>query len=84
MNLAMNMKWNKSAQCWVVDILDESGAALLSGVHMVTGSDLLSQFRYMGFGGKLMVQTDGDITAVPTFENLGVQGRLYFIADPAS
>lgn len=81
-DLNMAYKWNRFAACWTVDIQDADGNALLNGVPLVTGADLFSQFGYMEFGGQLIAQTDGDPTAVPTFENLGKTGHVYFIASP--
>jgi hypothetical protein len=51
----------------------------LSGVPIITGADLLAQYAYMNFGGQLRAQTDGNLTAVPTYENLGNAGHLYFV-----
>lgn len=65
---------------WILDIADVDGAPLLCGVPLVTGADLLVQYRYMNFGGELNVQTDSDIDAVPTFDNLGTVSHVYFTA----
>jgi hypothetical protein len=75
----LTVKWNTVAQCWVMDIADQNSVKILSGVPIITGADLLEQYAYFNFGGKLIAQTDGDLQAVPTFENLGVQGKLYFV-----
>lgn len=83
MNVHMTVKWNTAAACWVADFTDQDKAPLLSGVALVPGADLFGQFEYLAFGGKLIVQTDGDVNAVPTFSNLGQQGKLYFVANPA-
>lgn len=73
--------WSQAAGCWVLDLYDSTGeAALLCGTPLVTGSDLLEQFEYLGLGGQLVVQTDHDVGAVPTFENLGTTGHLYFVS----
>lgn len=73
------VKWCWPAQCWIIDILDSNGTPLLSGIAIVTGADLLDQFEYLGFGGQFIVQTNNDTDAVPTFDNLGSQGNLYFV-----
>lgn len=64
---------------WVLDIADANGAAILEGVPLVTGTDLLAQYRHLNFGGRLWVQTLSDPDAVPTFENLGDDGLLYWV-----
>lgn len=77
----VTMKWNTVSECWVADLSTAEGAALLSGVPIVTGADLFQQFRYLGVGGTLAALSDDDPDAVPTFENLGRQGHLYYQAD---
>lgn len=71
--------WNEQNNAWTIDILDVNGNPLVQGIPMVTGADLLEQFGYLNFGGQLVAQTDNDITAPPTFQNLGATGHLYFI-----
>lgn len=73
------LAWNRAASCWMLDISDADRNPLLLGIPVITGLDLLRQYRYLGFGGSLIVQTDFDADAVPTFENLGTTGRLYFL-----
>lgn len=75
----LDVKYNKAATCWVVDILDQDGNPILMGVPLVTGCDLLEQFAYLGFGLQMIAQTDFDTDAVPTFENLGREGHLYLL-----
>jgi predicted Zn-dependent protease with MMP-like domain len=64
---------------WLIDIADNAENNILCGVPLVTGHDLLEQYDYLGIGGQLFVQTDGDPDTVPTFQNLGLQGHLYFV-----
>lgn len=75
------VKWNTFMAAWSVDVYDQSQNLIIGSVPLVTGANLLEQFAYLELGGKLNVQTDGDPEAVPTFENLGSQSHLYFIAD---
>ena len=63
---------------WTVDIADAMGNPILQGVPLVTGADLLAQYPHLGFGGSLVVQTTSDPDAVPTFENLGDDGQVYW------
>lgn len=74
----LTVKWNTVALCWVLDISDQNDTDILTGIPLVTGADLLAQYAYLNFGGQLTCQTDGDLTAVPTYENLGTDGHLYF------
>jgi hypothetical protein len=64
---------------WFLDFADTAGQPILSGVPLVTGADLLEQYAYLGFTGWLVVQTDHDTDALPTFENLGERSHLYFV-----
>jgi hypothetical protein len=75
----VTQKWNKVISCWAIDIADSGDVPILSGVPLVTGADLLEQFTYLGIGGQLVAQTDHDADAVPTFDNLGSTGHLYFV-----
>ena len=63
---------------WFMDIADSLGTPLVAGIPIVTGADLLQQYRYLGIPGRLWVMTDGDPNAVPTFANLGSAGHLFF------
>jgi hypothetical protein len=78
----LSVTWRKLAATWFLDIADSSGNPLVSGIALVTGADLLGQYAYLGIGGQLRVATDGDVNAVPTYENLGVSSHLYFIPTP--
>lgn len=80
---SVTVVWNAQALCWVMDLsLAGGGDALIQGCPLVTGLDLLAQYRHLGIGGSLVVQTDYDSDAVPTLDNLGITGRLYFVTEP--
>ena len=64
---------------WVIDVTDRAGAQMVNGIPLVTGCDLLAQYRHLGFNGQLRVQTDDNPDAVPTFANLGEKSHLYWI-----
>ena len=64
---------------WVIDISDSSGNAILQGLPLVTGADLLGQHEYLDLGFGLMFASDGDINAVSGFNDLGVSGHLYVV-----
>lgn len=66
---------------WVLDIASSTGAAIVSGIPLVTGGDLLEPYSHFGIGGggALFVSTDGDPDAVPTFAGLGSASRLYWV-----
>ena len=64
---------------WVLDIANSAGVPIVSGIPLVTGANLLEQYAYLGFGGRLWVQTTSNPDAVPTFSNLGEDGLLYWV-----
>lgn len=77
--------WCDPIQCWTMDIaLASSGAFLARGIPLVTGADLLAQLGYLGIPGQLIVQSDNDVLAQPTFDNLGITAHLYFVPFPVS
>lgn len=65
---------------WTVDIADDRGNPIAQGIPLVTGADLLAQYKHLGFGGSLYVQTTSNPDAVPTFDNLGDDGQVYWVA----
>lgn len=75
---AWTLRWNQWTQAWFANVDKPDGTPVLDGIMLVTGVDLFSQFEHLGFGGALIVQTDNDSDAVPTLENLGTLGHLYF------
>lgn len=65
---------------WIVDIYSAANAAIVRGIPLVTGADLLAQYAYLGFKGKLQVQTITNPSAPPTFDNLGDDGKVFWVA----
>lgn len=78
---SLRLMWCAASLAWIMDILSQEGEPLVMGVPLVTGADLLEQYKYLSFGGKLFVTTDGDNRAPPTYENLGVNSHLYWEPD---
>lgn len=64
---------------WILDIADLAGNAVINGIPLVTGCNLLDQYRHLFLGGGLYVQTTSDPDSVPTFDNLGDDGLLYWV-----
>jgi hypothetical protein len=75
----LTVRWNDISRAWVIDLYDQNNSLLIGSIPMVTGEDLLAPYGYLNIGGQLIVQTDTDTLAVPTFENLGATSHLYFI-----
>lgn len=77
----MTVRWCVPVNCWILDIADENDEPLVGGLPLITGADLLAQYAYLGIGGQLIVQSDDDVDAVPSYTNLGTIGHLFFIPD---
>lgn len=75
--------WNEFSACWVIDISDVDQNLIVSGIPLVTGTDLLGQFKHLDIPGGLLVQSDNDAFQVPDKVSLGVTGRLYFVTETA-
>ena len=75
----IRLVWNSIMSCWVLDLLEEDGTPFLTGIAVVTGCNLVEQFKYLGLEGRLIAQTLNETDAVPTYENLGTNGLLYFV-----
>lgn len=67
---------------WTLNIGDANNNPIVQGIPLVTGANLLAQYAYLGFVGALWVQTQSDPDAVPTFENLGTDGLVYYVTNP--
>lgn len=67
---------------WCMDIADITGNLLVCGIPLVTGADLLGQYGYLNFGGQMYILSDGDRSAVPTFDGLGSASRLMWVTEP--
>ena len=63
--------------CWELDINDSNQNALVCGIPIITGTDLLAQYAYLGFGCKMFCDTDTDSFKPPRFWNLGISAHLY-------
>jgi hypothetical protein len=78
-------KWNPASYCWVLDIWDQSGTTpILTGLALVTGTDVLGQFAYLPVGAQaiITVMTIGPFISpdtVPDFNNLGSDGHVYLL-----
>jgi len=76
--------WNDPMQAWILDISDNVGNLILSGTPLITGADLLAQYQYLHIGAdvQLIVYTTAvgvSPDEVPTHDNLGIDGRLYYL-----
>ncbi len=75
----LTLWWSTIANCWNIDLADSNGVVIIGSIAVVAGTDLLSPFAYLNFGGELVAQTDNELTAPPTYQNLGSTSHIYFV-----
>lgn len=75
----MTLLWCNGSNTWVLNIADRDGVPIVRGIPLVANTNLLEQYDYLNFGGKLVALTDDDPSVPPTYPNLGLAGRVYFI-----
>jgi hypothetical protein len=89
----MRLLYNTAAGSWMMDLIDEADVPVLAGIPLVTGVDLIAQHRHLNIGVnardgtrvQMLVMTfamDKPPDTIPTFENLGVDGFLYYVTVP--
>jgi hypothetical protein len=77
---AIRFGWGDSPEGgWFIDIADVNGNALINGLTLTAGENILQQFDYLGIGGEIRVETDGNDLIEPTYANLGSNGKVLFI-----
>ena len=81
-SLRIENRYNSEARGWTISLFDgDTDAVIFTNMPLVTGTDLLRQYKHLGLVGKLFVLTDGDNNAVPTEKSLGVDSNLYYLVD---
>ncbi|EOY4401227.1 hypothetical protein ACP50N_002294 [Klebsiella michiganensis] len=63
--------------CWFLDLMDSTGADLIKGIPLITGADLLAQYKHLGLGFSLYVVCDDPASENPTQFDLGINSHLY-------
>ena len=63
---------------WTLDISDAHGKAVIHGIPLVTRTDLLDGYEYLGLGCRLVIGTTGDPGAAPSRSDLGTSSFLFF------
>jgi hypothetical protein len=76
----LRTRWSVGSNCWVIDIADQDNNSLATSIPLITGADILEQYRYLNIDGGLYVQeSSGPPDVVPGFTQLGGTGQLLFI-----
>lgn len=76
---SVTLWWSTIGNCWNMSFADANQVPIIDSIPLVTGVDLLGPFEYLDFGGQLVVQTDHDSGAIPTYTNLGKTSHVYFV-----
>ena len=79
-NYSLRIVWRDVAG-WIMDVSDQAGNSILSGVPLVTGVDLLEQYPELGMPGAMVVLIDNEAPEYPTETNLGVYSHLIFVQE---
>ncbi|MDS1416151.1 phage baseplate plug protein, partial [Klebsiella pneumoniae] len=56
-------------------------ADLIKGIPLITGANLLAQYRYLGLGFSLYVNCDDPANDNPTQTDLGIKSHLYAVTE---
>jgi hypothetical protein len=76
---SMRILWR--GNCWVMDLYNSSSTPLIQGVPLISGTNLLEQYRHMELGFALVVACDNPQQEYPTQYDLGTTSHLYLITD---
>lgn len=77
---AVRFGWGDSPEGgWFMDIADVNGKALINGLPLTAGENILQQFDHLGISGEIRVETDANDLVEPTYDNLGSNGKVLFI-----
>lgn len=72
--------YNSRLDRWVMNIKETDGTDIITGILLVTGIDLISQYATADKPqGKLCCYSSDDPTYDPDYETLGKTNILYFI-----
>lgn len=74
-----DFNWNDRGQYWVMSISDQQEVAIISGIKLVTGIDILEKYKKVGMplGSFFILDTTGKNTD-PNKDNFGVTHFLIY------
>jgi hypothetical protein len=73
------LRWNDRSSVWQMDMADAtSGDAIVSGIGLVLGTDLLLPYS-LGIGGLMVVDETGTHTEA-TLDSLGSTTNVYWLS----
>jgi len=75
----MAITWR--AVFWCLDIMDSTGADLIKGIPLITGADLLAQYKHLDLGFSLYVGCDNPANENPNESDIGINSHLYALTE---
>lgn len=75
----MAITWR--AVFWCLDIMDSTGSDLIKGIPLITGADLLAQYKHLGLGFSLYVDCDNPANENPNESDIGINSHLYALME---
>ncbi|MBP2167722.1 hypothetical protein J2125_000914 [Erwinia toletana] len=76
----IRLLWRDDAG-WIMDLQQSDGTAIISGIPLVSGVDLLAQYNSLGFGFSLYFLSDVDTQQYATKTDLGSNSHLYVVTE---
>lgn len=78
----MQNRYNPEIPGWVISMFDgDTNEELFSNLPMVTGVNLLAQYKHLNIDGEFYLYTDGNEFTPPTETNLGAECNLYYLVE---
>lgn len=75
-NYRFRLVWRDVAEFWALDIGYPDGTALINGLPLTLGNNILKQHQHL-IKGVMFVVTDDN--SEPTYSNLGTRTHLFWI-----
>ncbi|HWQ41895.1 MAG TPA: hypothetical protein VN456_07650 [Desulfosporosinus sp.] len=70
--LKLNVRFNTAANYWVMSISDpKTEKYILDGIPLLTGTDILGQYAYLGLGSASILNIGNNTMDSPDSTNLG-------------
>jgi hypothetical protein len=77
LKLHFTLRYNTVAEYWVMDITNkETGVMLLTAIPLLTGSNLLEQYTYLGIGSAYVLKAGDSSLENPDDKSLGTDFLL--------
>ena len=75
--LQLTLRYNETAEYWVMGISDSQGNRLADSVPLITGAypagNVLEQYAYLGIGSAFVVKMGGAASDYPGTDQLGTE-----------